>query len=673
MKNLNNFLKYILFLSLIWFNQLAYSKNTVTLNDSLEIIDLSSQIIVYSNSKPLSINQFKNKLPELKASKLFNKNSYNWGIIHLYNSSKTEKSYFLSTNFKDSVLLYDFETGNEIGKTGLSFSINEISRNIQSGYIPIQLGANENKKLIIRLSKNFPPKNEVYFKLEPSINKAKFDKKAEIEAIALISIIITFLIFNFLVYIILRDKTYVYYLLYLLNLFLWTGNIWIAKWLNLDINIYFLQHYINNTFLIFFNIAYINFALSYFRNLKNSKWYKFFIIYQALYIIPFILQIINGHNYYLHIEDAILAFLSLGNIIFVLMFSINNYPKNKRTASLFLIAETPLILAGIFLGVEFLLIDTDISDKIGPLVFKIGIVLEILLFSFALGNRYREQKMLLIAQLEENALLKTQKFDEIQLITKQKNEELESLVEIRTSALQQSKIKLEKLNEEKNKIFSIISHDIRGPLSSLELMLELFMNGDLSELEFRNLVVGLKENLRNINISIQNLFIWAVSQMDGSVVNKSTFNLNTIIKEKIDFLNLPSKTKNINIKLNIEPETTVWADKSQIGIVLQNLINNAIKFTNYNGNIDISAYKQENNIFLILEDDGIGISKSKLDQFNKLEVIESSKGTIGEAGTGLGLTICREMIAKNDGKLIIESVEKAGTKVTIILASGHTN
>nr|MBC7611418.1 sensor histidine kinase [Pseudopedobacter sp.] len=647
---------------------IAFGQN-VYLIDSISTVDVLKNALIYPTKNKIDFNNFKASLPEIQSQKNLNKSTENWIVFSVINQNPSGQLYYLETNFSDSTTLYNFETGKQIGKTGLGYQIGEISRNIQAGFIPIYFLSGENKKLLLKMNGSFPPISKVILKLTPGSTLNKYDKRSEIEAISISSVIVSFFIFNFLIFLIFRDKTYIYYLLYLINLGFWMVNLWLSRWIDLPISVYNIQHYINNVFLIFFNIAYISFALSYFQTSKKDKWYKYFLIYQFLYIIPLVVQLINDKNYYLHSEDTVLAILALGNIISVLIFSLSNLSSKSRATILFLIAETPLIISGLILGVEFLIIDADITQKIGPTVFKIGTLLEVLLFSFALGNRYRDQRIELSKQIDENAILKDQKLKEIQEIIQQKNIELENTVIERTSELELINQKLKRSNEEKTKIFSIIGHDLRSPLASLQAMFDLFIAGDLSVEEFKSLAGHVSLRLKGLNLSIQNLIIWAQSQMGGSNTKKTSIYLEELIREKLSLMQIAAEEKHISIDLDIDIDRAVTVDKNQVGVVIQNIINNAIKFTPRLGKIRISTSGIRDFEVIKIEDNGVGMTHELMNKINQNYLVESSLGTFGEVGTGLGLSICKEMIQKNDGEISLESEVNQGTIVSIKLPS----
>lgn len=639
----------------------------ILLNDTLSTTDITSKCAIYPFKGDVSIQEFKAVYQKLKPIDSINKEAENWVLFTLSNENPKDQLFYLESNFADEMTLFDFETGEARGQTGLRLPVRQLSRGVANGFVPIYLKGGETHQYVLKLKGYYPPNDQVYLKIEPGYDLAKYDKESEISSIAIFAIIIAFFIFNFLVYLIFKDKTYLYYLLYLINLGLWMVNLWLAKWLDLSLSTYSVQHYINNVFLIFFNLAYISFALSYFRTDKKAKWYKFLCAYQALYIIPFFLQVVHNKNYYIHSEDTILALLALGNIISVLTFSISNYSKNSRTTILFLIAEVPLILSGLILGFEFLISNADNAHKIGPTAFKVGTILEILLFSFALGNRYRDQKIRLMKQIEENALLKAQKSEEINQLTLAKNIELEQTVRRRTAELEKRNLQLNKLNDEKNKIFSIIGHDLKSPLASLQQTLDLYLQGDLTTDEFKALGELLSDKIKGMSNSIQNLVIWGHSQLEGVNTVRSKADLALLIHEKAHLLQMAAEEKKIKITITVPEKTMVYVDANQIGVVIQNLINNAIKFTREKGKIMIKTEEKENFVLVYFMDNGTGMEKDIVNKINQNNIIESSPGTLGEVGTGLGLSICKEMLTANNGEIWVESIVGKGTNIQVKL------
>ncbi|MBC7654577.1 MAG: sensor histidine kinase [Oligoflexus sp.] len=631
-------------------------------------LHLIDSIKIYHTSKDIKIESFKSNLNNLKPTKTIDSNYDNWIVFELNNSSKSDYQFFLSTNFADSLQLYDFDSKKLIGFTGFGYSFNEKSRPIESGFIQFKIEPNKNKTIILQLKGTYPPK-KIYFQLENAKNIITYDQKSYIRKISLIAVILSFTIFNFLIFLILKDKTYVYYVLYLVSLLLYLSVRTFVIQYNININTYCLDFVIVSFFLICFNISAINFATSYFRTERKTFWSKLFKWYKFLFLIPIILGVVYYKNYYSEPQNVVLALLSLTTVSLILVFSISNYSKKSRTTLLFLLAELPVILGGFFLSIEFFLTNKHLFERFGPYIFQISVILEILLFSFALGNRYSEQRMLWLNQVEENNNLKTQRLLEIQTLTEQKNKELEELVTTRTTQLNKTNKQLKRANEEKNKIFSILGHDLKSPLSSLQMMLDLFLTKDLDEEEFKELALSIKQQLKGLNDAIQNLFSWAQSQMKGEVLDISSFNLLDLIQDKANLLSIVLQSKQIQFSLHVNKDLMAFADKNQIGIVIQNLVNNAIKFTDVNGKIEINVALIVNKIEINIKDNGKGMSAELVDRIKNHQLIGSTKGTMGEVGTGLGLIICKEMLQKNNGELDINSKMGQGTNIKITIPS----
>jgi signal transduction histidine kinase len=658
-----------LLIILTFFSTLSAYSQELRIKEGSEI-KIVDAFKIYHTSKKTNLLTFKSTINSLKPTKSIDANSTNWMVFELANSSKSNNKFYLSTNFADSLQLYDFDSGRLFGLTGYGYNFNDMSRPLASGFIQFNINPNKSRRIILQLNGSYPDK-KLLFKIENAKNIIIYDNKNYIRKTSLIAVLLAFTIFNFLVFLIFKDRTYIYYLLYLVSLLLYLSIRTFVIQYNIDINTYWLDSIIVSLFLICFNISSINFATSYFSIESNTFWCKVFKWYKFLFIIPILLGAIYFKNYYSEPHNTVLALLSITTVILIFIFSISNYSKKSRATLLFLLAESPMLFGGIFVSIEFFITDAPLFERLGPSVFQLSIILEILLFSFALGNRYREQRILWLNQVEENNNLKTQRLLEIQTLTKQKNKELEELVAARTTELNNSNLQLKRANEEKNKIFTILGHDLRSPLSSLQLMLDLFLTKDLDEEEFKGLALSIKLNLRGINEAIQNIFNWAQSQMKGEVLEIASFNLQNLIQDKVNLLSLVLQTKNIQFSLTVNEELMAFADKNQIGIVIQNVLNNAIKFTDINGKIDIYASLVVNKIEITIKDNGKGMSAELIERIKNHQLIGSKKGTLGEVGTGLGMIICKEILQKNNGELEIYSEIDKGTDIKIIIPASH--
>ncbi len=214
------------------------------------------------------------------------------------------------------------------------------------------------------------------------------------------------------------------------------------------------------------------------------------------------------------------------------------------------------------------------------------------------------------------------------------------------------------LNKLKDKLFSIISHDLRSPVSNLMKVLNMNDTGILSDDDLKIMLPVLSKNIGYVSGLLENLLYWSRTQMQGETINRINFNLHAIILDKLNLFEKQAEEKGISLINKINDQTTVSADKDMIDFVLRNLIGNAIKFCKNGDSITISAVIDASNTTICVADTGAGIKEENLRNLFKTTVF-TTKGTMGEQGTGLGLVICKDFIEKNNGKIWVES--KLGT------------
>ncbi len=247
------------------------------------------------------------------------------------------------------------------------------------------------------------------------------------------------------------------------------------------------------------------------------------------------------------------------------------------------------------------------------------------------------------------------------------SEQIAQVIERKRSAdaIQKYVEELRQLNVTKDKFFSIIAHDLRSPFNSLLGLSEYLANPDedLTEEERGKFINDIYQLIKNEYELLQNLLEWAAMQLGKVEFNPVEINLYEVAAKKIELLSLHAQKKNITVINNIENNVYVLADRNMLGSTIQNFITNAIKFTNSEGRIKIYSEAAVSSVVVTIEDNGIGMSKERVEEIFRLDSTKSSKGTAGEPGTGLGIILCKEMIEKQGGKLKVESEPKAGTKI----------
>lgn len=233
---------------------------------------------------------------------------------------------------------------------------------------------------------------------------------------------------------------------------------------------------------------------------------------------------------------------------------------------------------------------------------------------------------------------------------------LEVIVEKRTNELIE-------LNKTKDRLFSIIAHDLRGPIGSLQGLLDIVENLDIENdhEKIKKIMNMAKESSKDIFELLENLLQWTHSQLDSLLVNIEVINIEDSISKTKKLLELSTKEKSINIIVKLGSNVFAFADKNMIKTVIRNLLSNAIKFSKEKGTIIIEVANENNQCIVSIKDNGVGIKKERLNSLFNFHENKSTVGTAGERGSGLGLVLSHEFIVKNNGKLWVETEEGKGS------------
>jgi signal transduction histidine kinase len=214
---------------------------------------------------------------------------------------------------------------------------------------------------------------------------------------------------------------------------------------------------------------------------------------------------------------------------------------------------------------------------------------------------------------------------------------------------------LSKSNQTKDKIFSIVSHDLRSPLTALRGVFTLVENKGMTVEELRNFVPELTRRIGHASDIAEELLHWSRSQMDAIEINLIEFDVADLLKKKKQRFTQSANDKGVIITVDIpQSSILVYADIDMVKTVLRNLISNAIKFSNHGGTITLQADTQNGFSKICVTDNGIGILPEHVNKMFK-EHGFTTAGTANEKGTGLGLMLCKEFIEKNGGKIWVES------------------
>lgn len=251
----------------------------------------------------------------------------------------------------------------------------------------------------------------------------------------------------------------------------------------------------------------------------------------------------------------------------------------------------------------------------------------------------------------------------------EKNEQIEaSNIELdrQYKIISEQNIKLEESNASKDKLFSIISHDLKNPIGGLKEMITVLAENydSFDEEEKKEILQELKSSSDNVLELLIGLLTWSRSQRNKIEYDPYKQDLFQLVYQNIAIVSTAAKTKNITLINSVKENTTAFFDANMINTVLRNLLTNAIKFCNAGGMIVVKAeqfYDNPNYILVSVTDNGVGIPSDKLDKLFQVKHSFTTIGTSGEKGTGLGLLIVWDFIEKNHGKIWVESEVGKGT------------
>ena len=229
---------------------------------------------------------------------------------------------------------------------------------------------------------------------------------------------------------------------------------------------------------------------------------------------------------------------------------------------------------------------------------------------------------------------------------------------------------LQRVNAEKDKFLSIISHDLRGPFSAFFGLTELMAEG-LSTMEhqdIQNLAIQMHKSAGNLFRLLENLLMWSRMKRGLDIFLPELHLLMPKISEIVALVMDSASKKEIKVNIDIPEDLVVFADRNMLDVIIRNLVSNALKFTPVGGIITISAKKYSNNSILIsVKDLGIGMNKKMIDNLFRLDVNTSRRGTEGELSTGMGLILCKDFVEKHGGVLSVESEEGKGSTFLVLL------
>jgi signal transduction histidine kinase/ligand-binding sensor domain-containing protein len=253
--------------------------------------------------------------------------------------------------------------------------------------------------------------------------------------------------------------------------------------------------------------------------------------------------------------------------------------------------------------------------------------------------------------------------------TRREKIKLEELLRVRTREIEQSREELENLNRKKDLIFSILSHDLRSPLTTLKGFLGLLIDhaDALSKQDLQRYATNIRNSVTTSLDLIDNTLFWSLSQTGNIQYNPTSVQLAPLFEKIKGLYQLTAEKKHLTLNFPSTNGLAVLADENMLYVLLRNLVSNAIKFTPEMNTIRVDASDNGEEVMVSVKDSGIGMTSEEINKIFLFDNPMVKKGTSSEKGTGLGLILCKKFVEMNKGKLLIESKVGVGSMFTVVL------
>ncbi len=252
------------------------------------------------------------------------------------------------------------------------------------------------------------------------------------------------------------------------------------------------------------------------------------------------------------------------------------------------------------------------------------------------------------------------------LATNRALQEINEKIEKQKAEIEQKAIELDELNSLKNKLFTVISHDMKTPMYALRNLFRSMQQQNMSGAEIKAIIPDVVNDLNYTTGLMENLLHWVKSQMNASSISPTELDMEEITENAVRVHQLQAVTKKITITREMESSFVVLADRDMVNLVLRNLLSNAIKFTPQKGKITICLQSESAYCRISIKDTGIGMDQEALKKIQENNYY-STNGTAQESGTGLGLMLSKDFLSKNGGALLIESEPGKGSVFSFTL------
>ena len=492
-----------------------------------------------------------------------------------------------------------------------------------------------------------------------------------------LGIFLVMALYNLFIYFGVRDISYLYFVLSIVGLglyiafyygfgmeYLWPNA---PRW---DSFCYTIIVPFTNMSRLLFTRAYLNTPVL----TPSINW-----LLKLLLLASGVLLVISFTGYVLDIDilGQLVDFIGiLGILVYILMLSaglVAYYQDRYAPARYFILANILLVIGAILFILRELnfLPDTFITRYL----VQIGFLVQVIVFALGLTQRYNQLKLeaaqqRIDSELEKKEMIEKQK-ELLQVQVDQQTKDLKAQnlqLEAFIHQLEESRSQLTELNQVKDKLFSIISHDLRNPLATMQSFLKLITerHDQLSDTDKEKLIAEAQQSLDYLNQLLYNLLQWSKSQMQLLEFRPDYQSVHDALERNRRLLFLQAQMKQIQVQAASTDALTVFADKDMLDFMLRNLLSNAIKFSNKQSVVAIRAWKDGNATLIAVEDQGVGMSEQIREQLLHANITSSRRGTGKERGTGLGVLITKEFITRHGGEMQIKTAPGEGTVFTLV-------
>jgi signal transduction histidine kinase len=556
--------------------------------------------------------------------------------------------------------------------------------------LPIKLSKGTSQTILLQCS-NYMPQFQPVGLAFSFISEKSYNRHNQFRLASqglFIGCILVMALYNLFLFFGVRDISYLYYVLSIIGVglyftfyygfnfeYLWPGA---PRW---DAYSFAVIVPLTGVARIYFTKTYLSEAI------KDTFFDKALHWLQFLYVVPFLIAVAGFFDVAHKTIWSVWSIGAIGNAVLITMLlsGFYAYYKGYKPSTFFIVANLVFILGAIlFIFREIgLLVDNAYTRYI----VQIGVLFQVVLFSLGLAYRLNRARTEASDQRLAKEKLAREKEIEKQQYIQQQKEELEALVHLRTANLEEKQNELEKTitklknseedllqaNKIKDKLFSLIGHDMRAPLATFDSFLNLLLHhsDEIDEKNRKNLVASTQSSLQSINLLLDNLLKWSRTQLYALEPKPEITDLNAIVEKNIRLFDFNIVTKNILIRNKLPSTLYCQSDKNMADTIIRNLLNNAVKFTPKGGNIEFTGGINDEKAFLSIYNSNESMKKVHYDRIAKFDGQYKTKGTDNEEGTGLGLLLCKEFVLANKGFIHVDIAEKKGISFRIELPAAE--